>query len=395
MVGMILTYRYRIKDATTARHLEACAVAGNRVWNYCCQIQREAQDRWKAGRVGGWPSAFDLIKLTTGVAASLGIHSDTVAAICRRFVASRDAKRKCPRFRASFGAKRALGWVPFIPRAVKVTDDGVTYLKRQYRFWNSRPLGGTLRAGCFAQDARGCWYVAFQCELTDVSPTGPGAVGIDLGLKELATLSTGETVPAIRHYRQYEEKLGKAQKSHNKRRVRNIHARIANARRHHLHVQTSRIVAANKIVVVGNVSPSKMAKTKMAKSVLDAGWTMLRNQLRYKCQKAGAVYVEADERWTSQVCSCCGSISRNSPKGMGGLGIRHWVCPDCGASHDRDVNAALNILRVGLERQPLAEEIPVLQGGEDVNDKALGLHDTPFAGGHHPHIIDLTRFLSG
>lgn len=358
---MILSYKFRVKDSTTGKHLSSHARSCNRVWNFCVATQREAEARWKAGCVGKWPSTFDLIKLCTGSGALLGLHSDTIQTICRQFAASRDAKRKCPRFRASFGPKRALGWVPFIPRAVQIDGPHVTYLKRRFWFWKSReiPIDG-FKAGCFVEDARGRWYVVFQCKVVDELPTGNGEVGIDLGLKTLATMSNGETVPALRHYRQYEAALAVAQRAGNKRRVRAIHAKIANARKHQLHEATTRIARANALIVVGNVSAAKLAKTKMAKSVLDASWGMLRSQLRYKASRHGAIYVEVDERWTSQTCSCCGEIPDSSPKGMGALGIRHWTCSGCGASHDRDVNAARNILRVGQERLAPAGEIPVL-----------------------------------
>jgi len=107
--------------------------------------------------------------------------------------------------------------------------------------------------------------------------------------------------------------------------------------------------------VVGNVSSSGLAKTKMAKSVLDAGWSTLRTLLSYKCEHAGGVFLEVDERYTTQACSCCGSLSPSSPKGRAGLGIRGWTC-ECGVTHDRDVNAAKNILALGHER--LAVGIP-------------------------------------
>ena len=357
---MMLTFKYRVKEATVGKYLDRHARAVNYVWNYCCQIQREAQDRWKAGRIAKWPSAFDLIKLCTGAAAELGLHSDTVQTVCRQFAASRDAKRRHPRFRASGGPKRALGWVPFIPRAIRIDGGRATYLKRHFYFWKSRDLGGEVKAGCFTQDARGRWSIAFQCEVADGLPIGNGKIGIDLGLKAVATCSDGALVPALQHYRKYEIALAIAQRAHNTRRVAAIHAKIANSRRHHLHEQSTRIARANELIVVGNVNAAKLAKTRMAKSVLDAGWMTFRSQLRYKASRHGARYVEADERWTSQTCSCCGLIPRSSPKGMGALGIRHWDCSDCGASHDRDVNAALNILRVGLERQPPVVEIPVL-----------------------------------
>lgn len=357
---MILTYKYRIKDATTGKHLNRYAWGCNQVWNFCVATQREAERRRKGGLSVRWPSAFDLIKLCTGAAAELGLHSDTVQTICRQFAASRDLHKRCPRFRASSGPKRALGWVPFIPRALKINGAHVVYLKRKFHFWKSREISGRFKAGSFVQDARGRWYVCFQCEVADDLPTGNGEVGIDLGLKTVATLSDGTAIPALRHYRQYEAALAVAQRARNKGRVRAIHAKIANARRHHIHEWSTKIARENELIVVGNVSPSNLAKTRMAKSVLDAGWSMLRSQLEYKARRHRARYVEADERWTSQTCSCCGSIPDSSPKGMGALGVRHWICSDCGCSHDRDVNAARNILSVGRERPPPAVEIPVL-----------------------------------
>lgn len=363
---MILTFKYRIKDATSGRHLARHAIACNQVWNFCVATQKTSQNRHSAGLTIRWPSAFELIKLCTGSGAELGLHSDTVQTICRQFVASRDIHKRCPRFRASFGPKRALGWVPFIPRAVKVEADAIRYMKRPFRFWRSRDADGVFKAGSFVQDSRGRWYVCFQCEVADDLQTGNGKVGIDLGLKTLATCSDGAAIPALRHYRQYETKLAVAQRAGNKSRVRAIHAKIANARLHHIHERTTEIARKNKFIAVGNVSPSKLAKTKMAKSILDASWAMLKAQLRYKARRHGAVFIEVDERFTSQTCSCCGTVPDSSPKGMGALGIRHWTCSGCGCSHDRDVNAAQNILRVGLERQALAEGISGPKAGEDV-----------------------------
>lgn len=348
----MITFRYRVKSGFG--HLRQHAISCNQVWNFCVATQREAETRRKAGRQISWPSAFDLIKLATGSAAELGLHSDTVQTICRHFVISRDGNRRCPKFRSSFGPKRSLGWIPFIPRATAIVGEAAIYRKRRFRFWKSRDIEGIYKAGAFVQDARGRWYVTFQCEVADDLPTGPGKVGIDLGLKALATLSTGEVVPALRHYRQYEAALAIAQRARNKSRVRAIHAKIANARRHHLHEQSTKIARENSLIVVGNVSASKLAKTKMAKSVLDASWTSFRDMLRYKARRHGAVFIEADERYSSRTCSACGTIPTSSPKGMGALGIRRWECSNCRASHDRDVNAALNILRVGLEHQPPA-----------------------------------------
>lgn len=361
---MIITYKFRIKDATVGKYLDRHARACNAVWNYCRRVQKQAQKRWAAGENRRWPSAFDLIRLCTGSAAELGLHSDTVQTICRRFVSSRDLNKRCPRYRESDGSERALGWVPVIQRAMKLGDRHVTYLKRKFHYWKSREIVGTFKAGAFVQDARGRWYVLIQCEVPEGERRNGPAVGIDLGIRTLATCSDGRAIANPKHFTKYETALGVAQRSGNKRRARAIHIKIANARKHYLHEQSTALVRNYAYIAVGNVNAAKLAKTRMAKSVLDAGWSAFRLMLSYKCQKAGSIYVEADERMTSRSCSVCGADS--GPKGIAEIGVRHWLCSSCGEHHDRDVNAARNILRVGLERQAPAVEIPGLQAGEDV-----------------------------
>ena len=102
----------------------------------------------------------------------------------------------------------------------------------------------------------------------------------------------------------------------------------------------------------------KLTKTKMAKSVNDTGFSAFKTMLKYKCENAGTWFVEVSENYTTQICSCCGEISANSPKGRANLGIREWTCAKCGTWHDRDVNASKNILRLG--HQTLAGGIPSL-----------------------------------
>lgn len=105
----------------------------------------------------------------------------------------------------------------------------------------------------------------------------------------------------------------------------------------------------------------------MAKSVLDTGFSALKTMLKYKCENAGVLFEEVNEVYTTQTCSCCGSIPASSPKGRAGLGIREWQCMECGTLHNRDVNSALNILALGHER--LAGGISAFQGDEDVKKK--------------------------
>lgn len=354
---LILTYKYRIKDNSAHKALNQYARAVNQVWNYCNAYQRDIEARYRAGAPKRkWPNRFDFQKLTRGSSAELGINAKTIQVICKRFAASRDKAKHSLKFRSSGGARRALGWIPFDPQARQISGNSITYLGRKFRwFGNDRPLPQTVKGGAFVEDSRGKWWVCFHVEGTEL-PTGNGAIGIDLGLKTLATLSDGSKINAIESYRKYEAKLAIAQRAGNKRRAKAIHTKIVNTRKDHLHKATCQIAQKFDLIAVGDVNPSKLAKTRMAKSVFDAGWAMFRSHLRYKASRHGAVYLDIDERFTTQTCSCCGTIPASSPKGMSALGIREWECSDCGEIHDRDVNAARNILNLALGAQRPVEE---------------------------------------
>jgi IS605 OrfB family transposase len=353
---MLLTYRYRVKDGTTAKHLAAMARSVNTVWNYCGDIQNASRRLNRR-----WPSGFDLIGLTNGCTKELGLHSDTVQAVCKQFAISRDKARRKPRWRASKGPKRSLGWIPFqCSRPIKVDADAVIFLKRRYRLWLSRPIPEAIHSGSFSEDASGRWYLNLVCEAPSVSEgTANAEVGIDLGLKDFATLSTGEKIANPRHIRKSAARLARAQRAGRKRAAREIHRKIAAQRRHFLHVKSTEIVKANKLVVVGDVNSAALARTKMAKSVLDAGWSAFRSMLRYKAMRHGARFVETNERYSTQTCSGCGCRA-GSPRGVKGLRVRRWVCSQCGASHDRDVNAAVNLLVSGRNAGLQTTEILVL-----------------------------------
>ena len=180
--------------------------------------------------------------------------------------------------------------------------------------------------------------------------TGKSAIGIDLGLKTVATGSDGAVFERRRITDEFAEALATAQRANKGKRVKAIHAQIKNSRKDAIHKFTTTMVNEYGAIFVGDVSSKKLAKTKMAKSVYDSGWHMLKTQLSYKASARSVVFEEVNEKYTTQTCSCCGSISVNSPKGRAGLRIREWTCALCGATHHRDVNAAKNILALGHER---------------------------------------------
>ena len=351
------TLRLRIKDKH-ARVLSAMAREVNQVWNFCNETSRRAiRERHQ------WLSGYDLQKLTNGYSKCDGIHigSPTVQQVCEDYAKARKQFKKAKlRWRVSNpqSSKYSLGWIPFKARALQYKAGQIAFAGQKFSLWDSYGLADyELRAGSFSEDSRGRWYLNVVVKVQAKGSSATASVGIDLGLKEVAVASNGQRIEG-RFYRKLEADLGIAQRAHKKRRVKAIHAKIANQRKDALHKFSTALVRENAAIFVGDVASSKLVKTKMAKSTLDAGWAILIAMLEYKSHQAGIVFEVVNESYTTQTCSCCGAIPASSPKGRAGLGIREWVCSDCGAVHDRDVNAAKNILAAGHRR--LAEGIPVL-----------------------------------
>lgn len=336
---MILTFRYRLKNS---KKLAEKAVAVNQVWNYCGDVQAQAKRRGRR-----WPTFFDFNNLLAGSTKDLGLPSDTIQDVSRHFVVGRDAHKKRPRWRKSFGSRRSLGWIPFQSgRIVRIEPSGVRYRGVYYPVWKDRPHKGKVLCGSFNEDSRGRWFVNLTCEVPNAEhPTGTEEIGIDLGLRSLATLSTGEKLENPRHYKREEEALAKAQRAGRKDRAKAIYAKIKNRRKHDLHVMSRQLVNRAKAIYVGNVNSSALGQTRLAKSVYDVGWSMFRNMLDYKSNYAACVFRVVDEAYSTQTCSNC--LQRSGPKGLKGLEVRDWVCSACGTPHDRDTNAAKNILISG------------------------------------------------
>ena len=200
-----------------------------------------------------------------------------------------------------------------------------------------------------------------------------GSSQYDLGLKAVATTSDGGRLDAARFYRDVEQKIAQAQRRGHKRQAKRLHRKAARRRADALHKFSRKMVNQYQNIVVGDVSTLNLVRTRMAKSVLDSGWGMLRAQLAYKGQQAGRSVEVVSEPYTSQACSACGSLS--GPRGQDMLVVRAWECRDCGASHDRDVNAARNILArakvnwrpsagTGLSDLPVPSSRPRVRGRE-------------------------------
>jgi len=336
---MILVYRYRVKSLNGLLNQQSRAV--NFVWNFCNDRQKDAL---RFGR--RWHTGFDLNKLTTGSSKELALHSGTVNAVCEQYAKSRSQKKR-PYLR--YRGKKSLGWVPFKGRELKREGDAFRFAGNTFRVFHSRVLPeGKIKDGSnFSRDSRGNWFLNIVIDVACAAEARQPlkGVGIDLGLKDFATLSTGEKIGAQRIYRDAEAALAVAQRAGKTKRVKAIHAQMANRRSDFHHKLSTQLVREFDYIAVGNVCAAGLAKTRMAKSVMDAGWSSFRTQLAYKAVKHCAWFEEVNEAFSSQVCSNCGALPNSRPKGIAGLGIRNWICSECGGVHDRDVNAAQNILK--------------------------------------------------
>lgn len=332
--------------------LNAAAREVNTAWNYCNEASMRAS-RPFYGKPK-WLSGYDLQKLTAGASKEFEyIPAHTIQQVAEEYATRRrQFKRYRLAWRKSGGAKKSLGWVPFKKGQAKWKDGAVVFAGQRLRVFDSYGLGDyELRAGSFAQNALGEWFFNVCVQVEAVATELPtGAVGIDLGLKDIAATSVGEKLEAGRWYRSIESKIAQAQRRSHKRYAKRLHRTAVNRRKDALHKFSTALVRDYGAIYVGDVSAPKLAKTRMAKSVLDSGWGMLKTMLLYKGHEAGRIVEVVEERFTTRACSSCGQ--HTGPSGLRRLVVRQWGCSECGAEHDRDVNSAKNILNAGLGQKP-------------------------------------------
>jgi putative transposase len=249
-----------------------------------------------------------------------------------------------------------------------------------------------------SREPDGRWYVTFTIDTGDPEPlpSAGHAVGVDLGVKDFAVTSDGDRIANPRHLERktrnlarYQRRLARRRKGSANRvkaaaKIARAHRKVRSARADFLHRASTRLVRSADTIVIEDLNVSGMVRNRrLARAISDCGWGEFRRQLEYKCQRAGRELVVID-RWypSSKTCSACGHLLAELS-----LSTRRWTCPGCRARHDRDINAAKNILAAGLavaacgadvrhsgssrmrsamkqEPQPVTAGIPVLQGGE-------------------------------
>ncbi len=347
---MVLTYRYRLKDGKHREQLKKLSGQVNLVWNVSNEVIRE---NWRRSRK--YTTKADLNAITRGASKEMDLNSQTIQAVSYEVLLRTQKAQKRIRFRTG---RKNLGWVPFNGQTVKYCGDYITYNGFKFRLWEHRKLlaGAEIKTGSFAEDSRGRWYLNLTIEVTDeagllvLAPNQD--VGIDPGTKTVLTTSAGEKFTRENLTRDYEEKLAKAQRHRKKRQARSVHAKIKNKRQDWSHKASHSLAKRYNTIYFGDADSSKLAKTRMAKGVLDAGWYQIFAFLQYKSLRRGGIVLKVSEKFSTVTCSNC--LSRCGPSGLSGLSIREWTCQSCGAVHDRDINSAIYILRSG--RGTLREE---------------------------------------
>lgn len=226
-----------------------------------------------------------------------------------------------------------------------------------------RELCGTPKTVCVRRSSTGKWFVTFACVCeSERLSDEPKRIGVDVGLKTFATLSNGEKIANPRFFKKEQDALAKAQRKMSKlakgtaeriktrKVVSRIHERITNKRTDFAHQQSRKLVNTYGVIVFEKLAVVDMMSNhtqvfgnKLNKSIADVAWSQLAQFTAYKAEDAGRLFLQVDPRNTSKKCSRCGSIV---PKD---LGVRIHDCPHCGLVLDRDHNAAINILALGLQ----------------------------------------------
>lgn len=233
-----------------------------------------------------------------------------------------------------------------------------------------RPHEGRILTATISHERSGEYYASVLCEIepTQALSITDKVVGIDLGLHDIIVCSDGERVEAPKHFRKAEQKLAKRQRvfsrtqkgsnGHEKARLKvaKCHQKIKNQRNDFLQKLSTKLIRENQVICLEDLSVKSMERNcKLAKSVTDASFSKFVEMLEYKAEWYGLKIIKLDRFYPStQLCSGCG-YKNESIKGLRGLKFREWTCPECGEVHDRDLNAARNILKEGLKSIEPAE----------------------------------------
>lgn len=364
MPGQIKTYKFRLLPSKSQEEtLESWLGATRYIYNLCLDYKITA---YKAN--GTSISKNDIQKELKEIKNETDwmkdIHSQTIQDVTDRLFTAYDnffrrvKKGETPGFPrfakkdlwSSFRFKQGVG-VCENTNKIKLPKIG------KVKFKKSQEVKGKIKNASLKKE-KDCWYICLTCE-ENINPLPKNAhsIGLDLGIKDLIISSVGEVYANPKTLHKWSKRLASAQRSLSRKvkgsnnrqeakiRVSKLHQKIANIRKDNLHKVTTKIISENQVIICENLKVSNMLKNgKLSKSISDASWSTLTNMLEYKALWYGRTFIKVPPHHTSQDCNVCGY--RNAELT---LSVRSWACPSCQEVHDRDVNAAINILNKGVK----------------------------------------------
>lgn len=374
-------YVYRIyPNKTQEKQMKVIFAAKRHVWNKFLEINKKRLDKNK--RVLSYNKMSTLLtcfkqKNQWLYQAPKSVLQNTLKDLAEAFKEFFSKKRGFPKFKSVKFSEQS-SKISFTNNNIEVFEKPIEYTStgkfkkqntkikipelKKVRIAYSRQLEGKILSATIRITSEGSYFVSVTCKdvETQVYYKMHEEVGADLGIKEFATLSNGEKIANPKYYRTYEKKLKKAQRKLSKRKkggknrkrqqkkVARLHAKIANTREDFLHKLTIKLTFNYDVVCLEDLKVSNMIKNhKLAKSIADASWSRFRELLKYKMLWHDKKLIIIDTFFaSSQICSFC----NNKNEKVKDLSVRNWNCDFCNKTHDRDVNAAINILNEGLKQ---------------------------------------------